>query len=148
VRLRHATLFAYTQIILDLLALAALIHFAGGVENPMAVFFVFHVIIASILLQRRSATWWPGWPRSCLPSSAPRVCAGHTHHPLPIVGIEVYRQELYLVTSTTVLTVTLFLVAYLATSITGRLRERDRSCWKAYRSAGQRARSCRSSTSS
>jgi len=127
VRLRHATLFAYTQIILDLLALAALIHFAGGVENPMAVFFVFHVIIASVLLQRRVSYLVAGLASLLFATIGGLEYAQVIpHHPLPIVGIQVYRQELYLVTSTTVLTVTLFLVAYLATSITGRLRERDR----------------------
>jgi len=49
-RLRQSTVFAYVQIALDLIALTTLLHFAGGVENPFALFFIFHVIIASILL--------------------------------------------------------------------------------------------------
>jgi len=126
VRLRHTTLFAYVQIILDLLALAALIHFAGGVENPMAIFFVFHVIIASILLQRPVSYLVAGLASLLFAAIGGLEYAQVIpHHPLPMVGREVYREGLYLATSTTVLTVTLFLVAYLATSITGRLRKRD-----------------------
>ncbi|MBI5367274.1 MAG: PAS domain-containing protein, partial [Planctomycetes bacterium] len=42
---------ALSQVILDLVALTVLLHFSGGVENPFFVFYVFHVIIASILLR-------------------------------------------------------------------------------------------------
>lgn len=49
-----------TQIILDLLAVAGLLHYTGGVENPFAVFFVFHIIIASIMLSRSEAFVYAG----------------------------------------------------------------------------------------
>jgi signal transduction histidine kinase len=38
------------QIAVDLIILTVLLHFAGGPENPLVLFFIFHVIIASILL--------------------------------------------------------------------------------------------------
>ncbi len=38
------------QIAADLIILAILLHFSGGPENPLVFFFVFHAIIASILL--------------------------------------------------------------------------------------------------
>ncbi|MBU0606464.1 MAG: HAMP domain-containing histidine kinase [Armatimonadetes bacterium] len=41
---------ANTQIALDLVALAVLIHFSGGIANPFAIYLVFHMIIAGILL--------------------------------------------------------------------------------------------------
>jgi signal transduction histidine kinase len=47
--------FIAIQISLDLALLAYLLHFSGGVENPFAVFFIFHMIIAGILLAPRSA---------------------------------------------------------------------------------------------
>jgi len=43
------------HIVLDLLVLTALLHFTGGIENPFVFFFVFHVIIAGILLHYRVA---------------------------------------------------------------------------------------------
>ena len=49
--------FCLAQIVLDYLALAAIIHLTGGIESPVTVFFVFHIIVASILLPGRSAYW-------------------------------------------------------------------------------------------
>ena len=43
---------AMVQIEVDLLALTAVLHFAGGVANPFLLFYVFHVIIATIILPR------------------------------------------------------------------------------------------------
>ena len=40
------------QISGDLLILASILHFSGGIENPFVFFFVFHMIIASILRSR------------------------------------------------------------------------------------------------
>jgi CRP-like cAMP-binding protein len=42
--------FAALQSVVDLLALTVLLHFTGGVENPLVFYFVFHITIASILL--------------------------------------------------------------------------------------------------
>lgn len=39
-----------TQISLDLILLTVLIHYSGGIENPFMIYFVFHMVIASILL--------------------------------------------------------------------------------------------------
>jgi len=44
-----------TQILSDLVVLTALLVLSGGVENPFAAFYVFHVILASILLPARDA---------------------------------------------------------------------------------------------
>ncbi len=41
------------QIGTDLLILTAMLHFSGGIENPMILMYVFHVIIGGILLSRR-----------------------------------------------------------------------------------------------
>ncbi len=52
---RNVRLLANGQIATDLLCLTLLIHFTGGVENPVAFYLIFHVIIASILLSRLEA---------------------------------------------------------------------------------------------
>jgi signal transduction histidine kinase len=127
VRLKHATRFAYVQIALDLVALAAALHFAGGVENPMALFFVFHVIIASILLDRSVSFLMAGLASFLFLAVAGLEYAGVLpHYHLPIFEAELYQQPLYLVVSTATMTLTLFLVTYLSTSITVQLRARDR----------------------
>ena len=42
--------YVWVQSAADLLATTAIIHFAGGVENPLSLYYVFHVILASIIL--------------------------------------------------------------------------------------------------
>ena len=49
---RATRIEAHLQIGMDLVALTAMIHFAGGVENPFCFFYLFHAIIGSILLSR------------------------------------------------------------------------------------------------
>jgi signal transduction histidine kinase len=57
---RLGQLFANAQVLADLLMLTAILHFSGGVENPMAVFYVFHVAIAGLLLEP-----WQAFLQSC-----------------------------------------------------------------------------------
>ena len=43
------------QICTDLFLLTVILHFSGGIENPLVFYFVFHMIIASILLSPRES---------------------------------------------------------------------------------------------
>jgi signal transduction histidine kinase len=43
------------QICVDLFLLTVILHFSGGIENPLVFYFVFHMIIASILLSPRES---------------------------------------------------------------------------------------------
>jgi GAF domain-containing protein len=47
---RKFTIFAHAQIVLDLLALYAIIYFTGGIQSTFLVFVLFHIILAGILL--------------------------------------------------------------------------------------------------
>jgi signal transduction histidine kinase len=51
-RPRNAVALAMVQMEVDLLVLTAVLHFSGGVANPFLLFYVFHVIIATIILPR------------------------------------------------------------------------------------------------
>ena len=42
----------FQQIIIDIILLSVLLNFSGGIENPFYLFFLFHIIISSILLSR------------------------------------------------------------------------------------------------
>lgn len=44
--------FALVQLLTDLIILTLLLHFAGGITNPFVLFYVFHIIIATIILPR------------------------------------------------------------------------------------------------
>jgi len=51
----RANIFINVQISLDLLLLTYLILFSGGIANPFFLFFIFHMVIAGILLSNRAA---------------------------------------------------------------------------------------------
>src|SRR5262249_13765862 len=46
---------AWTQILLDLVSLTALVALTGGYQSPLRGFFVFHMVFASLLLPRAMA---------------------------------------------------------------------------------------------
>ncbi|MDY0059366.1 MAG: HAMP domain-containing sensor histidine kinase [Myxococcota bacterium] len=51
---------ARTQITLDLLLLAVLVHYTGGPFSPLLPFTIIHVMLAAILLRRREVLIWGG----------------------------------------------------------------------------------------
>ncbi|MCW8133860.1 MAG: hypothetical protein KIS92_26165, partial [Planctomycetota bacterium] len=53
--LRAVSSEALMQIAVDVIGLGLLIHYSGGLSNPFVLYFTFHVVIASILLDRRQA---------------------------------------------------------------------------------------------
>ena len=123
----RAALLAGAQIGLDLFFLALLLHFAGGIENPLRVFFLFHIIIASILLSRQ-ATYVVATLGLGLMSA---VALGEFWGILPHYALEGHwRSDGYLDSGLVgaqlfLLGVTLFVAAYLASSIAARLRRRE-----------------------
>lgn len=44
---------AFAQVFLDLVALTLMIYFSGGIHNPFFLFYLFHIVIAGILLSKR-----------------------------------------------------------------------------------------------
>lgn len=53
--------FANAQVVVDLLLLTGILRYTGGVENPFAVFYLFHVAIASLVLVRWQAVAQAVW---------------------------------------------------------------------------------------
>ncbi len=118
---------ACIHIILDLLSLTALIHFSGGVENPFIFYFVFHLIIASIILSKH-VSYVLATLNTVLLSSLifleyfeiiPHI---HLNGFLPD---ELWRNHIYIFGVLFVFTSTLFFAVYLATTITQTARERE-----------------------
>ena len=44
--------FLFIHIIIDLIVLTVLVHYSGGMENPIYLFYVFHIVISSIIFPR------------------------------------------------------------------------------------------------
>jgi signal transduction histidine kinase len=124
-RFRQAKIIAHAQIVLDLFFLTLLIHFSGGVENPLAFFFIFHVIIASILLSRRETFLQVTVANLLYGGLILGEFTGVIRH-VDFIAPQLTSDGLFVVSSLLVFAGTLYLAAYMATSIVGRLLERDR----------------------
>ena len=118
---------ACVHIILDLFSLTALIHFSGGVENPFIFYFIFHLIIASIILSKR-VSYVLATLNTLLLSSLivleffQIIPHYHLNNFLPET---LWRNPTYTFGVLFVFTSTLFFSVYLATTITQTARERE-----------------------
>ena len=52
--IHRARVYSNIHILLDLVTLTVLIHFTGGIENPFIIYYVFHAIAASTILNYRT----------------------------------------------------------------------------------------------
>ena len=118
---------ACIHIILDLLSLTALIHFSGGVENPFIFYFIFHLIIASIILSKR-VSYVLATLNTLLLSSLIFLEYFEIipHYSLNnFLPEEITSAPIYIFGVLFVFTSTLFFSVYLATTITQTARERE-----------------------
>ena len=118
---------ACIHIILDLLSLIALIHFSGGVENPFIFYFIFHLIIASIILSKR-VSYILATLNTVLLSSLIFLEYFEIlpHYPLKnFLPEALWQNPMYTLGVLFVFTSTLFFSVYLATTITQTARERE-----------------------
>jgi signal transduction histidine kinase len=115
------------HIILDLFSLTALLHFSGGVENPFIFYFIFHLVIASILLSKKV---------SYILAALNTILLGaliflEYYHILPHSHLQnflpatLWRNPIYISSVLFVFTSTLFFSVYLATSIMDTARARE-----------------------
>ncbi len=118
---------ACTHIILDVLSLSALIHLSGGVENPFIFYFIFHLIIASIILSKRVSYVLATLSTVLLSSLIFLEYYGIIphHHLNNFLPATLWQDPLYILSVLFVFTSTLFFSVYLATTITQTARERE-----------------------
>src|SRR5262245_15294811 len=115
--------FTWLQIVMDLIVLTLALHVSGGIENPFAFFYVFHVIIASILLPRRV-----GYLVAALATLFFLAMAILEHLrilPHAELGFIRWENPRYLIAASFVLASTLFSSSYLASTIMEGLRRKD-----------------------
>lgn len=114
------------QIPLDLVALAALVHFSGGIENPFAFYFIFHIIIASVLLSRRASYLQAAIALLLFSGTAWLEYSGRLAHYCAAGGGSCLRGDnLHLAGVLAAFASTLFIAAYMATSISQKLRDKE-----------------------
>jgi len=138
--LTAATLFAHLQISLDLILLTLLLYFAGGAFNPFRFFYIFHIIIASILLKRRDCFLQAGFAVILFVglvflSSSAQVPHFPLYRDFELDTLLKWDQVLIRFSA---FAVTVFVAAFLSTSIMERLREKEEQLVNAYQEVVKR----------
>jgi len=124
---RRWTVFANVQISVDLLALTLLLHYTGGIETPLFLFYIFYVTAASILLPRLFSFLYAGVASmlfSALVTAEYWQVIPHVHL-AGLVSPQRYQRGIYVVVVLGALTATLFLCAHLVSAIAEELRRRE-----------------------
>jgi signal transduction histidine kinase len=118
--------FAKVQTSLDWLAMILLVHFSGGVESPLLFYFIFHLIIASILLSPQACYFFATLAALAVGASAILEYRGIIPHvSLGLIPASVYQNGLYIAAVLFFFTTCLYISVYLATSVTINLRQKD-----------------------
>jgi signal transduction histidine kinase len=126
-RHRLASIIANLQISLDLAALTLSLHYAGGIENPVAFFYLLHVGFASILLTRRAAL------AQCALAIAlySGLILGERYGLWPhyslggVVRAGLHRQTIFVWGTATIFAATIGYTGLLASAIVSRVRQRE-----------------------
>ncbi len=133
--------FAHAQLILDIVALTVLLHFTGGIENPLYLLYIVYVTVASILLPRLYSFLYAGLSTllfSGLVLAEYWQLIPHVHL-AGFVSPQRYQRGLYVVVVLFALGFTLFICAYLASSIAEILHRREKELLEANLSCEIRA---------
>ncbi len=123
-----STRFIHAQVVMDWVALILLAHYSGGIQSPIILFFIFHLLIASILLPRRDC-----YLQATLVVVLVTSFALLEHlKVIPHVAIidSAYVQPVYIRSDIATLfffAATLYFAVFLATSIAAALKEKERS---------------------
>ena len=127
--------YALLQMSCDFAALMVLVYLTGGIESPFYYFFIFHVIIGSLILPRHVVTLLIVGAVAAITLGASLEMAGAIPH-FSIEGYygsPQYSSGMYVFARITVLALVLLISNYLANSISKELYIRERSLTVAYR---------------
>jgi len=123
---------ANLQIGLDLLALVFLIHYSGGIENPFIFFFIFHMIMGSILL-----FGWDIWLQAIGSIFILMLLLGLSyfgiiphHHIKGFAHPGLWTNIPYIWAGVVSFSATIFMAVYMTNSIAQGLRKRERELFE------------------
>jgi signal transduction histidine kinase len=118
----------FLQVGLDILMLTVLMYFGGGIENPFISYYLFHTIIAAILLPWRKVALHVLFASVCIAGMAIAELTNiipHRHIE-GLLPIEFYASWKFVVVSVFAIITALWVAALLASSIAHRLHEREK----------------------
>jgi signal transduction histidine kinase len=124
---KWADRFASIQVAVDILMLTVLMHLGGGIENPFISYYLFHIIIAAILVPRWKVAVLVLFASACIAWVAAGELTGliaHRH----VEGlwvVEIYRNWKVVTVAVFAIITTLCVAAFFAASIAQKLHERE-----------------------
>jgi signal transduction histidine kinase len=124
---RAGVKIAHTQIALDFVFLTAILHYTGGSESPVLFFYVFHAIIASILLTRIEAFVHVAVGTVMVLAVAALEYTGVIeHHALGLMEGAPYQHAPFVLGILGFYTIMMFLTVYMTSSIAREIGVRER----------------------
>lgn len=133
---RNSVILLRIQAYVDLGILTVLLHFSGGIENPLATMMIFHVVIAGVVLSGRQCYGIAAAAGLLFGGMAWAEWAGIVpHYPLQLATglervegglVQPVQNSLYVVARVFLHSAVLFLTAYFVTSLADRLRQNER----------------------
>ncbi|HEC43602.1 MAG TPA: hypothetical protein ENI20_12320 [Bacteroides sp.] len=122
-----------TQIFADFLALTVMLHFSGGVENPFIIYYIFHMIMASIVLVPRESFIQVTLALLMIGILSLFEYSGILpHYALEgFVSHNLYQSEKYLMATGIIFMSTSYMVVYITTTIVKQSRRHEEAYTKA-----------------
>ncbi len=125
----HALLYVNAQVSIDLLMLTVILRYTGGIESPMAIFYLFHMAIGSLLLRGSHALLQGVWATTLYAALGIGELVGwiQPHYAflpgLPEIGL--FNQAQYVAIAIAVLVCGVFGTLYFSLNIAQQLDERE-----------------------
>ena len=134
-RKRQLRLLTNFQISTDFIVLTLLLHFSGGVENPFIIYFIFHMVMASIVLSPRESYIQASFAWSLVIMLATLEYLGILPHYslIGFVSHDLFGSRIYLFGTGLVFISTSYLVVYITNSIMKRSRMHEQAYLRANR---------------
>ena len=122
------------QIISDFIFLTLLLHFSGGIENPFIIFYIFHMVISSILLSKKWTYINTTIGILLFASLATIEFFGILPHYSinKYISLLIQNDPSYLFSALVIFTFTSYLVVYITSSLSGKLRAVEDKLHEAY----------------
>lgn len=121
------------QISTDLLVLTIMLHYSGGVENPFIIYYIFHMIIAGIILSPVESFLQTTFALLLIGLLTISEYSGIIpHHSLEgFVSHDLYKSEIYLIATGFIFITTSYLVVYITNFIVAQSRKHEKAYLKA-----------------
>ncbi len=130
---RSKLLFANAQIAVDLLVLTVFVRYTGGIESPLAIFYVFHMALGPLLLPAGYALAQGLWAMALYAAVALGELTGALapHYSLlPTLEREsLYLRPMYVIVALAAVACCVVGTIYLTATVATRLRTREKSLW-------------------